>query len=129
MIIKHPKGKYELKVDQKRRIVYESFDGLLKPEDINQMHDDYLKKIYPMFRGKQWTKCSDLRNYQTSQIVDESDKHLHWCHDNGMVPGAILVDSTIVKFQMKRVSKDNDLMPTPFSSMEEAENWLKGQGF
>jgi hypothetical protein len=129
MIIKDANGKYELKVDQARGIVYESFDGLLKGEDINNLHNDYVNKIYPLIKGKKWVKVSDMTGYKTSNIVDESDTHLAWCVANGMVPGAIIVESAIVKMQMNRASKNSDSAPTAFTTVAEADSWLKTKGF
>lgn len=129
MTIKDVNGKYELKVDAARGIVYERYDGLLKAEDIDNMHNDYVTKVLPLLKGKSWTKCSDMKNYKTSNIVDESEKHLNWCNQNGMKPGAILVDSAIVKMQMNRAAKNNALAPTAFTDEQEADAWLKTQGF
>ncbi|ABW18435.1 hypothetical protein [Alkaliphilus oremlandii] len=125
MIIKDSKGSYELKVDAARGIVYETFNGFLNMES---MHNDYVNKVFPLIKGKKWTKCSDLRNYKTTTLND-GDTHLEWCTKNGMVPGAIIVASAIVKMQMNRLGKTSNSDPVAFDNLEEADAWLKSQGF
>ncbi len=128
MLIKDTQGKYEIKVDKQRRVIYERCIGLLKEEDTQRLHNEYMKKIVPLFNGKSWAKCSDLRNYKTSTVVDAMNTHINWCEQHGLVTGAIIVDQMIVKMQMNRVSK-NTVQPTAFKSVEEADKWLKEQGF
>ncbi|QUH21485.1 hypothetical protein [Alkaliphilus sp. B6464] len=125
MVIKDSKGTYELKVDANRGIVYETFNGFL---DIESMHKDYVSKVASLLKGKKWAKCSDLRNYKTTTL-DGGDTHLNWCLENGMKQGAIIVESSIIKMQMNRLSKGSNTQPTAFTTLEEADAWLKSQGF
>ena len=125
MIIKDAKGTYELKVDTQRGIVYETFNGFL---DMDSMHKDYVAKVGPLLKGKKWAKCSDMINYKTTTL-DDGSAHLAWCLENGMQQGAIIVASAIVKMQMNRMGKDSKINPVAFESLEEADTWLKSQGF
>lgn len=130
MLINDTKGMYELKVDKVRNIVYENFSGkILSGEDLERMHSDYVSKVKPALKSGAWTKCSDMRNYKTSNIVEEAKKHLTWCFESGMKEGAIIVESAIVKMQMKRAAKDSGVEPNIFINEQEADTWLKSVGF
>lgn len=129
MLIKDTNGKYELKVDANRGVIYEKNIDFWKEEDFVRFHNEYITKIYPLIKGKKWVKCSDLRAYKTSNIVDSLNGHLKWCKDNGFVGGAIILDSAIVKMQISRSSKSLGIEPVPFDNLEEADKWLKSQGF
>lgn len=129
MVIKDVKGMYELTVDTTRNIVKEKMIGFLKDEDLERYHKEYENKIVPLFKGKKWTKLSDLTQFKASSISESGNKHLAWCFKNGMEPGAIVVENAIVKMQMNRLSKGNNVSPTAFTSVDEADAWLKAQGF
>lgn len=128
MEVKDSKGKYTLKLDAARSIVYETPEGFWSKEDYLRYHDDYVKKIGPHVKGKRWATCSDLRNYKTSNITDEVNVHVKWKQENGLACGVIILDSAIVKMQMKRAST-NAMEPHAVGSVEEANSWLKSQGF
>lgn len=125
-IIKDEKNTYELKVDSSRGIVYEKFNDFL---DIESLHNDYVTEVHPLLKGKKWTKCSDMTKYKVSNIGNIGNKHIEWCTRNGMVQGIIIVESSIVKMQMKRASNANKVNPEICTSLQEAEQWLKKQGF
>lgn len=131
MIIKDINGMYELTVDTSKRIVYEKPNGLWTVDDYLRMHSEYVNKIFPLLKGKTWVKCSDLRDYKTSNIVSEANNHLTACVENGFIGGAIIVDSPIVKMQMNRASKDTGLKlgPVAFTDPKEAEQWIASQQF
>ncbi|RKD34670.1 hypothetical protein [Thermohalobacter berrensis] len=129
MIIKDTQGKYEVKVNTNRNIVYEKLIGLFKDEDMERYHEEFKNKIAPALKGQKWTKCTDLREYKTSSITETGKKHLEWCKKNGMVPGAIIVSSAVVKMQMNRIAREDKLAPTAFTDEKEADAWLKEQGF
>lgn len=129
MIIKDTKGMYELNVDTKRNVVFEKVDGLWTAEDLERYQQDYMTKVKPAFKGNKWAKCSDLRTYRTSNISAEMNKLMSWCFQNGLACGAIIVDSAIVKMQMERSTRGAGGEPTPFANLEDADKWLKTQGF
>lgn len=129
MIIKDTQGVYELKVDTSRNIVYETFNGFLKDGAMERLHDDYVSKIGPLFKGKKWTKCCDFRKYRTSDLGEAGTTHLQWAKENGLVPGPIIVESAIVKMQMNRMSGDKGFLPSAVLNEKEAEEKLTEIGF
>lgn len=129
MIIKDVNGKYELEVNTQRGILFESILGFWDIEDLKRYHQDCVTKVLPAFKNKKWAKCSDVRTYKPSNIVDELNKNMTFYAENGLVGGAIIVDSAIVKMQLNRSTKNIGLIPEPFDSLEKADNWLKSQGF
>ncbi len=128
MLIKDEKGKFEITVDPVRCIAYDKNIGLWDPQDFERYHNIFVTKVVPQFKGKKWAKCSDLREYKTSNISSELKAHLSWAENNGFSCAAIVLDSTIIKMQMNR-SKRDVVEPYAFASMEEADSWLKNQGY
>ncbi|MFZ5967571.1 MAG: hypothetical protein ACOYVK_10405 [Bacillota bacterium] len=128
MLINDVKGMYKIKVDPVRRVVYEYPEGLWRGEDFQRLQQDYETKIAPALKGKPWAKLSDLRNYKMSNIVNEINDHVSWAAKNGLSCAAIVVESTVVKMQMKR-SGGGAMAPEPFTEEAEADAWLKQQGF
>lgn len=128
MIIQDSKGMYEVKVDTKRRIVYEYVTGLWQAEDYKRLHNEYVTKIGPLLGGKPWAKLSELKNYKTSNITDEINKHVSWSAKNGLEKAAIVVESSIIKMQMKK-SGAGVMDPEIFTDEKSADDWLKSQGF
>jgi hypothetical protein len=129
MLIKDANGKYEIEVNTQRGIVFEKIEGLWSLEDIQRYHQDYMTKILPAFKNRKWAKCCDVRTYKASTITDELNKNMALYAQNGLVGGAIIVDSAIVKMQLSRSTKSLGLEPVPFGSLAEADEWLKSQGF
>ncbi|MBU5438078.1 hypothetical protein KQI42_08670 [Tissierella sp. MSJ-40] len=128
MIIQDAKGMYEVKVDTKRRIVYEYVTGLWQAEDYKRLHNEYVTKIGPLLGGKPWAKLSELKSYKTSNITDEINKHVSWSAKNGLEKAAIVVESSIIKMQMKK-SGSGVMEPEIFTDEKSADDWLKSQGF
>ncbi len=127
MLINDVNGKFSLKVNHQRGIVFEKNMGLWDSEDFTRYHNVYVSKIAPLFKGKKWAKCSDLTEYKTSNIADDIKEHIVWAEKNGFACGAIVIDSAITKMQMNR--SKNQVAPNSFSSEDEADTWLKSQGF
>lgn len=129
MIIKDAKGMYTIEVDKARKLIKETPVGLWKKEDVDRFHNEYASKAMPQLGGaKEWAILSDLREYKTSNVVAELQNHVKWKVEKGLYRAAIVVDSAINKMQMKRTG-GTAMEPMPFSSVEEASDWLKGQGF
>jgi hypothetical protein len=129
MLIKDVNGKYEMEVNAQRGILFEKIMGLWNVEDIERYHQDCMTKVIPALKSKKWAKCSDVRDYRTSSITEELNKRMSIYAQYGLVGGAIIVDSALVKMQLSRSTKDIGLEPVPFDSAEEADKWLKSQGF
>jgi hypothetical protein len=134
MEIKDKEGKYLLKVDLKRNIVYEIPVGYWKPEDVIRLHNDYATKVVPLFKGNKWAKLCDLTNYTVSMITEEIQDHVKWGHQNGYTTAAVVVDEcdncrSVIELQMKIGSKNVPFTLKFFSNVEEADEWLKAQGF
>jgi len=129
LLIKDVNGKYEMDVNTQRGVVFEKIEGFWNQEDLQRHHQDYITKIIPVLKNQKWAKCSDVRTYKTSTITDELNKNMELYAQSGLVGGAIVVDSAIVKMQLNRSSKSIGLEPEPFTSLEDADKWLKSQGF
>ncbi|QZY53690.1 hypothetical protein [Crassaminicella profunda] len=130
MEIKDEKGKYRLKVDTRKNIVYETQIGYWKPEDLERFHKDYVTKIRPLFKDETWSKCCDLRNYKTSMITVKLQKHNKWAVENGLTKAAILLEdgniyNSVIGVQMNAAGKDISVKPKIFTSNEEAYKWLQ----
>jgi hypothetical protein len=119
---------YELSFDSSRHIAYEKSIGFWKKEDLARYHDEYTKNLPMDFRGKPWAICCDLRDYKTSSISEEMQAHTQWKLSMGLKCGAIIVNDPIVIMQMNRAI-DSKCPQKAFSSMEEADKWLRSQGF
>ncbi|MGB7606062.1 MAG: hypothetical protein WBL93_11375 [Lutisporaceae bacterium] len=129
MLIKDVSGKYEMEVNTQRGVVFEKIEGFWNLEDIQRYHQDYVTKVIPALKNKKWAKCSDVRTYKTSTIADELNKNMTLYIKNGLVGGAIIVESAIVKMHLNRSTKNIGLEPEPFDNFEDADKWLKSQGF
>lgn len=117
-----------LKVDTSRRVVYEYITGLWQAEDYNRMQNEYVTKIGPLLGGNPWAKLSELKNYKTSSITDEINNHVTWSTKNGLAKAALVVESSIIKMQMKR-SGTGFMLPEVFTDEKSADDWLRTQGF
>lgn len=129
MIIKDVNGKYEMELDTQRGILFEKIMGLWSADDIERYHQDCMAKVIPAFKDRKWAKCSDVRDYKTSSITEELNKKMAVYAQHGLMGGAIIVDSAIVKMQLSRSTKSMGMEPVPFDNIEEADKWLKSQGF
>lgn len=126
--VKDAKGMYEIKFDSVRRICYEKNAGFWHKEDIERFHDDYVKKVSHVFSGQPWAICCDLREYKTSNISEEMEKHVQWKLSLGMSCAAVIVSDPIVKMQLNRAS-GGKYPQMAFTSEQEADEWLKSKGF
>jgi len=126
--VKDAKGFYEVKFDSMRRISYEKNLGFWRKEDIERYHNEYVKKVSPEFNGKPWAICCDLREYKTSNINEEMDRHVQWKVKSGMCCAAIIVSDAIVKMQLNKAA-GGKYPQMAFTSAQEADNWLKSKGF
>ncbi len=129
MIVKDVQGKYEMDINSQRGVVFETISGFWTLEDIQRYHQDYMNKVIPAMKNKKWAKCSDVRTYKASNITDELNKNMAVYAQNGLVGGALIVDSAIVKMQLSRSTKNIGLDPVPFDNLKEADEWLKSQGY
>lgn len=129
MLIRDLKGMYELKVDTARRLVYEKNVGFWTAEDFKRYREDYVNKIVPALKGKKWAKMCDLTEYKVSTIVDEINSLNEYCEKNGFCCAALIVENALVKMQMNRSVKGNGVNPMAFTDVNEADAWLKGQGY
>jgi hypothetical protein len=129
MLIKDVNNRYEIEINTQRGIVFEKIDGFWTIEDIQRYQQDYVSKVIPALKHRKWVKCSDVRTYKTSTITDELNNVIGLCAQNGLVGGAIIVDSAIVKMQLARSTRSLGIEPVPFDNKEEADEWFKTQGF
>ncbi|WIF95193.1 hypothetical protein [Caminicella sporogenes] len=134
MEIKDIKGKYIIRLNPKRNLVYETCIGYWKPEDVERLHREYIKKIIPIFKGKQWAKCCDLKAYKTSMITQDIKKYANLWTKNGYVACAVIIDDSdiyksVIKLQMKLSVKNMLFKLKFFTNIKEADKWLKSEGF
>lgn len=132
MIIKDKDGKYEITVDRSRRIIYEKYIGLWKSDDINREKSDYEKILKELNKSgvKCWAKICNLSEYKTSSISDKIKEFTAWNKNNGLEYCALVIpESTIVKMQLNRSGAKllNDTQY--FTTVDEAEKWIKKVGF
>lgn len=134
MKIKDLQGKYILKGDIQRGIIYEWNIGYWRSQDIERFQNDYAKNIVPLFKGKPWAKCCDLRDYKTSMITEEIKEHVKWCIQNGNTVAVIIVNGldiykSVIELQMKIAAKHSGHLVWYCTDREEAEQWLRERGF
>lgn len=134
MEIKDSLGKYILKVDIKRKLVYETNIGYWKPEDMQRFENDYKNNIIPVFKDKKWAKCCDLRQYKTSMITNELKGQIEYSAQNGYVIAAIVLDDldkykSVIDLQMKIISEHTGVLFEKFTDIQEADKWLNEKGF
>lgn len=128
MTINHPEGLYTINYDEKRSVVYEAPVGLWKKEQYMEYHSQYENKIGPALAGKPWAICTDLRNYKISDLADGMAIHAEWLVKNNVKFGATIVSSAIVKMQINRAFSPS-FPQQAFLTMEEADEWIKLNGF
>jgi len=126
VLIKDSKGKYEIKVDTERCIVYEKNIGHWNNEDIYRFHYEYLFKIVPLIKGREWIKCTDLREYEYSDITEEITNHVTWCVQNKLFGAIMIVKDETIEMQMNRIILDSGMIYSliTFSDDEEAKRCL-----
>lgn len=130
MVIKDKEGVYELKVDNIRRVVYESYaKKLFTKEAVARMAEDYKSKIFPLLKGKKWAKFCDMRSYMMSTNVPEAQEFVGECYREGMEKAAIVVPTKVLAMQMNRVGEAQAFKPVAFTDVEEAEMYLKKEGY
>lgn len=128
MEIKDANGKYTITVDTARNIAWETNIGVWTAEDLARFHNEYVTKIVPLFKGKDWAICSDVRQYKTSPI--EMDKHVAYKQANGAKLGCIIVESAVVKLQINKASAGSaGFKVQAVVNEQEANDWLKSNGF
>ncbi|EOD01617.1 hypothetical protein [Caldisalinibacter kiritimatiensis] len=134
MEIKDLHGKYFLKVDLERNLVYEKPIGYWTSEDVKRLHNDYVEKIVPLFNGEEWAKLCDLSAYKVSMITEDIQDHVEWGWKNAFTTAATVLDKydnyrSVIELQMKIAAKDKSFKQEFFYKIENAEKWLKTQGF
>ena len=129
MVVKDALGAYTMEFDNKRNIVREVHVGYQTKEVVERFQKDYETKMTPHLKGKRWAKCSDMRNYKTSDIQDKVAEHMGWAISNGLACAVMIVESTIVKRQMNNSVTPGQLLFQAFTDEKEADEWLKAQGF
>jgi len=107
--------------------------GYWKPEDLKRFQREYTDKILPLLEGKIWAKHCDLRGYITSMITEEIQDHLRWGCQNGFYKAGLSIDKSnyrsVVKKQMDICAKKLPLDFKAYISCEDADEWLRTQGF
>lgn len=132
MEINDIKGMYTLKIDLIRNVVYETPRNYWKHEDYLRLHNEYVTKVVPLFNGKPWRKCCDLRTYHISMITEDIQDHVKWGSKNGFIGGVIIIDSSnpatsAIALQMKLGTKHIDFDTMVCESLEEANLWLESR--
>ncbi|AJY74212.1 hypothetical protein [Paenibacillus beijingensis] len=129
MKIVDSKEMYVLNVDVPRGVVYQKPRGFWKEEDALRFVEDMKTKVIPLLEKKKWVVISDVREYKVSSITEILNELIAYSHQKGQVGGGIIVESALVKMQLTRSTKSSEIAPVVFTSEEEAEAWLKEQGY
>lgn len=123
------KGMYSIEVDVERRIVYERINGYFSKKDMERYHNDYIDNVLLLLEiDKPWAIITDLRYYRASNINEDLYVHVNWKVKHNLNKAAVVSESSFTKFQMRRVGEET-IEPSFFNSIEEADNWLRVQGF
>lgn len=128
MTITHPKGLYTIKVDTARKIVHEAPVGLWTKEEYQEYHQQYEQKVAPLITKEPWAILCDMTKYKMSDLGDVLAKHADWLANNNCKMTAMVVDSAIVKMQINR-AVSGKIAQQAFTSVDEADAWLKTKGF
>lgn len=123
------KGMYSIEVDVERRIVYERINGYFSKEDMERYHNDYIDNVLLLLEiDKPWAIITDLRYYLASNVNEDIYAHVNWKVEHNLNKAAVVSESSFTKFQMRRVGEET-IEPSFFNSIEEADKWLRVQGF
>lgn len=122
-------GMYELEVDVRRGVVYQTPRGFWKEEDALRFIADMKTKVIPPLQNRKWVVISDVREYKVSSITELLNELVLYSQQHGQVGGGIIVESALVKMQLLRSTKSTDIPPVVFTGKDEAETWLKEQGY
>ncbi|MTI47065.1 hypothetical protein [Sporosalibacterium faouarense] len=126
MIIKDSEEIYTIEINECKRIVIETFEGLFTKDAYTRFHSDYKNKVLPVIGTSPWKKISDIRNFKASNVSTLMNDHNKWAEENGMLPGIIIINNNLVKSQINNLN--NPSVPTAFTNLIKAYKWLKTQG-
>ncbi|MEJ8553063.1 hypothetical protein [Tepidibacter sp. Z1-5] len=115
-------------VDTKRNIVYEKPSGVWQKDNFKLFHKLYEEKVIPLLKGEPFAICNNAVYYKISLIEEEIKKHNEWLAQNNLVKVVLVVGGHIEKKDHLEEAKNN-LEPKIVNTLQEAEAWLKEQGF
>jgi len=128
MLIIDKKEMYLIEVNTIRRIVYEKINGYFSKEDMERYHNDYVNNVILLGVDKPWAIITDLRYYRASNINENLYIHVSWKVEHNLKKAAVVAESSFTRFQMRRVGEET-IEPSFFNTIEEADEWLRKQGF
>ncbi|MEW6412244.1 MAG: hypothetical protein AB1483_07200 [Candidatus Zixiibacteriota bacterium] len=123
---------YNLDPDVENGIMYEKIYGIWRIETANHYYDDYIEEAKELVK-KPWAKLIDLSNWKTGspEVISKIGEHLDWCRKNNMVWSINIINNPVTYAQLNKMfakGGTKDISKT-FRSREEAEQFLKQQGF
>lgn len=129
MLVRDEKKMYSIEIDINRRIVYERINGYFLKEDMERYHKDYVDNVLMSLNiDKPWAIITDLRYYRASDITENIYEHVNWKVEHNLKKAAVVAVSPFIRSQMRKVG-DETIEPSFFNTPEEADEWLRRQGF
>lgn len=115
-------------VDTKRNIIYEKPAGLWQKENFDIFHKLYKEKIIPLLKGQKFAICNNAVDYKISLIEDDIKIHNDWLSQNNLAQVVLIIGGSLDRKKHLKYSKNN-LKPKIVNTLQEANEWLKEQGF
>jgi hypothetical protein len=112
--------------------MYEKIYGIWRIETAEHYCKEYVEDAKELIK-KPWVKLIDLSNWKTGspEVVTKIGEHLEWCRNNNMVWSINIINNPVTYSQLQKMFSrggTKDISKT-FRSREEAEQFLKQQGF
>lgn len=128
MTIQYSSGSCTTTYDPVRKLVYETPVGSWVEEDYKAYNQAFSSKIMSQIKDQPWSILCDMTKYIISDLGSSLQERVEWLASANVQFAAIVVDSASVKMQMNRVAS-NKIPMKAFTSVEEADAWLKSKGF
>lgn len=123
---------YILDPDVANAIMYEKIYGVWRVETAENYSRDYKREAQELVK-KPWAKLIDLSNWKTGspEVVQKIGEHLEWCRQNNMVWSINIINNPVTYSQLQKMFGKGGTknISKTFRSREEAERFLKEQGF
>jgi hypothetical protein len=123
---------YSLEILPGRRVLSEQIRGLWRAETAHRYVADFQEAVQPLL-GEPWALLTDLSRWATSapEIVEIIGGQLAWQRDHGMRFNANVLPTATQRLQFNRMLVEGGVQDvcSVFATMEEAEGWLRENGF
>ncbi len=126
MTIQGPK--YTTTYDPSRKVVFETPVGAWTQEDFKIYNEELSSKIISAINMQPWSLLCNMSKYVISDLSNSIAERAEWFSKINLQFVAMVVDSAAVKMQMNRAG-GNKVTVQAFTSVDEADAWLKSKGF